>query len=110
MGDEAEGKIAHTSHHTNLLRVFATNHENNVSLAGIDIVILEEEGLVNAILLESAELHKKADRPGERLLNDEILLASYLESRQLGGRTSLPPLDTCSPLPAATAAHAVLCR
>ena len=45
-------------------------------------MVLEEEQLVDAILLESAELDEKADCTSQRLLNDEILLASYLQCCQ----------------------------
>ena len=41
-------------------------------------MVLEEEDLVDAILLKRAELDKKADRARERLLDNEVLLASDL--------------------------------
>ena len=41
-------------------------------------MVLEEEGLIHAILLECAELDDKAYGPSKRLLNDEVLLASHL--------------------------------
>lgn len=41
-------------------------------------MILEEKGLVNAIFLESAELDNEADSTGQRLFNDQILLAADL--------------------------------
>lgn len=50
-----------TCYHACLLRVFASDHKDDVPLAGIDIVVLQEEGFVDAILLESAELDNQAD-------------------------------------------------
>lgn len=50
-----------TRYHADLLRIFASNHEDDAPLAGVDIVVLQEEKLVNAILLESAELDNEAD-------------------------------------------------
>lgn len=41
-------------------------------------MVLEEEDLVDAILLERAELDKKANRSSKRLFDDEALLASDL--------------------------------
>ena len=41
-------------------------------------MVLEEEDLVDAILLKRAELDKKTDRARERLLDNEVLLASDL--------------------------------
>lgn len=50
-----------TCYHADLLRIFASYHEDDVPLGGVHIVIFQEEELVNAILLESAELDNQAD-------------------------------------------------
>jgi hypothetical protein len=68
----------HTCYCACLFGVLAANEEHDVSLTGIDIVILQEKDLVYAIFLERAELDKKTDSPSERFLNDQILLASDL--------------------------------
>lgn len=67
-----------TSYRPHLLRVLASNEEDNVPLAGVDIVVLEEEELVDAVFLESAELDEQSNGAGQRALDDEVLLASDL--------------------------------
>jgi hypothetical protein len=47
-------------------------------LAGIDVVVFQEEDLVYAIFLKRAELDEKTNSPSQRLLNDQVLLASDL--------------------------------
>lgn len=68
----------HTSYHANLLCILSSHHKDNVALAGVDVVVLEEKGLVHAIFLESAELDEEAHGAGQRLLNDEVFLAANL--------------------------------
>ena len=41
-------------------------------------MVLEEEGLVDAIFLESTELDDEADSTSQRLFDDKILLAANL--------------------------------
>ena len=46
-------------------------------------MVFEEEGLVDAILLESAELDDEADSTSQRLFDDKILLAANLGRHEL---------------------------
>jgi hypothetical protein len=52
-------------------------------LAGIDIVVFQKENLVYAIFLERTELDEKTNSPSQRLLNDQVLLASDLRGISL---------------------------
>jgi hypothetical protein len=54
-------------------------------LAGIDVVVLQEEDLVYTIFLKGAELDEKTNSPGQRLFNDQVLLASDLRGISLSG-------------------------
>ena len=56
----------------------ASHQEDDIPLARVHIVILEEEHFVNSILLEPAELDKQPNSAGESALDDQILLASNL--------------------------------
>lgn len=67
-----------TCYHANLLRILSADQENNVSLAGIDVVILQEERFVDAIFLKIAELDDQANSASQRLLDDQILLSAEL--------------------------------
>lgn len=78
-------KCKHTCYCARLLRVLAANEEHDVPLAGIDIVILQEEDLVYAIFLQCTELDEKTDSSGQRLFNDQVLLASDLKKISLSG-------------------------
>jgi hypothetical protein len=44
-------KSRHTCYNLDFLRRLASDQEDNIPLTGIDIVVLEEEDLVNAVLL-----------------------------------------------------------
>jgi hypothetical protein len=55
-------------YHADLVGILSADEEDNVSLAGVDIVILQEERLVHAIFLKSAELDNQTDSTGQRLL------------------------------------------
>ena len=68
----------HTGHCSCLLCVLSTNKEDYVTLASVDIVVLKEEDLVDAIFLQRAELDEQANRARKRLLNDQVLFASHL--------------------------------
>ena len=46
-------------------------------------MVLEEEGLVDAIFLESTELDDEADSTSKRLFDDKILLAANLGRHEL---------------------------
>lgn len=72
-------KSVHTGYHPRLLRILATDEEHHIALAGVDVVVLEKEDLVDAVLLQRTELDEKTNRSGQRLLNDQVLLASNLD-------------------------------
>lgn len=69
-----------TGYSSCLFGVLASDEKHHVALAGIDIVILQEEDLVNTVLLKSTELDKEADRSSKRFLNNQVLLATDLRS------------------------------
>jgi len=63
--DDLEKRVpAHTSYRPYFLRILPSDEENNIPLAGVDIVVLEEEELVHAVFLERAELDEQADGAG----------------------------------------------
>lgn len=69
----------------------AARDEDNVALARVGIVVLEDEELVDAVLLESRDLDDGADGPYEAAIKDDVLLATDLqgEDNQLpGGRAA----------------------
>lgn len=55
--------------------------EYDIALRGADVVALEEEELVDAVVLEGRDLDDGADGAGEALLDDEVLLALDLSGR-----------------------------
>lgn len=59
----------------------AAGDEDDIALRGADIVALEEEELVDAVVLKGRDLDDGADGPGEALLDDEVLLALDLSGR-----------------------------
>lgn len=69
-------KLTSNPHHR--LGLLPSNKKHDIPLTGIDIVILKEERLINTILLERRELDQQVQRARERLLKDEVLLASDL--------------------------------
>lgn len=68
--------LTSNSHHS--LRLLSSNEEDDVLLRRVDIVVLQEEGLVNAIFLQSGKLDKQVQRSSECLFKHEIFLAPYL--------------------------------
>lgn len=69
-----------TSYRSDFLCIFPSDQKDNVPLRGIDIVVLQKEKLVDAILLKRAELDKEAHGRGEGLFDDYVLLAADLIS------------------------------
>jgi len=66
-GKEAEGaSLTSNSHHS--LRFLASDEEDDVALRRVDIVVLKEEGLVDAIFLERRKLDKQVQRACESFL------------------------------------------
>lgn len=72
-------RCGHTCYCARLFGVLAANEEYDIPLAGINVVVLQKEDLVYAIFLKRTELDKETNSPGQRLLNDQILLPSDLE-------------------------------
>lgn len=60
---------------------FASCDEDDVALAGIDILILKNEKLINAVLLKRGDLDNYADWPNEASVEDNVLLAANLKWR-----------------------------
>lgn len=56
----------------------AAGNEDDIALAGVDIVVFEDEELVDAVFLELRDLHNRADRAHEAPIKDHILLAADL--------------------------------
>ena len=56
-------RCKHTCYCARLFGVLAANDEHDIPLAGIDVVIFQEEDFVYAILLERTKLDKKANSP-----------------------------------------------
>lgn len=59
----------------------SAGNEDDIALSGADIVALQEEELIDAVVLEGCDLDDSPNRAGEALLDDEVLLALDL-SRQ----------------------------
>lgn len=68
-----------TSYRPDLLRALPSDQKDNVSLRGIHSVVFKKEDLIDSIFLKRAELDKKAYSTSQRLFDDQVLLASYLD-------------------------------
>ena len=81
----------------------AARNENDIALARVGILVLEKEEVVDAVVAQSGRLDDDAERAGEVLLNDEVLLAADLRCRgrlssvqrcaKCTGRLQALPLD-----------------
>lgn len=71
-------------------------------------MIFEEEQLIDAILLEPAELDEEANGPSKRSFNDYVLLPSNLSPCQCEALVKVGQSD--QPLPGAAASVAAPCR
>lgn len=60
---------------------FPSRDEDDVALACIGILILENEELVDSVLLEGSDLDYYADWPDQAPIEDDILLAADLSWR-----------------------------
>ena len=78
-------KGKHTCYCARLFGVLAANKEHDIPLAGIDVVVLQEEDLVYAIFLKRTELDEKTNSSSQSLFNDQVLLASDLKDISLSG-------------------------
>lgn len=67
----------------------SASNEDNIALCGADVVALQEEELIDAIVLKSRDLDDSSDGAGEALLNYEVLLALDLSQRQRDGSMKL---------------------
>lgn len=83
-----------TGYGANLLCALASHHENDVSLRRVDIVILEEEWLIDAVFLQCAEFDNQANGARQGLFDDQILLASNLEDTLAVNCTSIGGANT----------------
>ena len=57
---------------------FAPRDEDDIALAGVDVLVLEDEELVDSVLLEGGDLDYHADRANQASVEDDILLAADL--------------------------------
>ncbi len=57
----------------------AASNEDNIALAGIRILILEEEEVLNPIIAQCGSFDDDAEGTGQALLDNQVLLASDLE-------------------------------
>jgi hypothetical protein len=64
-----------------MLAALAAGNEDDITLRGIDVVVVEDEELVDAVFLECAGLDDGAYGPEETAVEDDILLAADLRSR-----------------------------
>lgn len=61
----------------------ATSYEDDIPLAGVGVLVLEEEELVYAVFLESSDLDDGTDRARQAALKNEVLLPADLETPRL---------------------------
>lgn len=72
--------MSRTSNSHDGFSLFSSDEKDDIALRRVDIVVLEEEGLVYAIFLQRGELDKQVQRASECFLKHEILLASDLDA------------------------------
>lgn len=60
----------------------STGNKDNIALSCADVVALQEEKLIDAIVLEGRDLDDSSNGAGEALLNHEVLLALDLSQRK----------------------------
>jgi hypothetical protein len=58
---------------------FASRNKDNVALAGICVIILQNEELVYSVLLKDSDLNYRSDRTNKALVEDDILLPANLD-------------------------------
>lgn len=58
---------------------FASGNEDDIALAGVDIVVLKDEELINAILLKHGDFDYNSDWADETSIKDDILLSANLD-------------------------------
>lgn len=68
----------HTRNRLGVAATLSPGDKDDVVLARVDIVVLENEELVDTVLLESGDLDDAADGADEAAVQDEVLLASHL--------------------------------
>lgn len=61
---------------------FSASHKDDIALARIHVVILENEELIDAILLKRSNLDDCADGADQAAVKHEVLLAADLQKRQ----------------------------
>lgn len=64
-----------------MLAALAAGDEDDIMLRGIDVVVVEDEELVDAVFLEGAGLDDGAYGPEQTAVEDDILFAANLRSR-----------------------------
>lgn len=61
-----------------MLAGFAASDEDDVALTGVDILVLQDEEFVHAILFKCSDFHNVSNRPNQASIEDKVLLAVYL--------------------------------
>ena len=74
----SKGDKALTSNRRRMAGAFAPRHENHIALAGVGIVVFDEEELVDAVILERRDLDHGTDGAGETSFDNEVLLTANL--------------------------------
>lgn len=64
-----------------LAATLATRNEDDIALACIDVIVLENEKLLNAVFLKCRDLDYDADGTHETAVEDDILLAPDLDEQ-----------------------------
>lgn len=59
---------------------FPTCNEHDVSLTDSNVIALQKEEFVDAIILKGCDLDDGSDRTGEALLDDQVFLALNLDT------------------------------
>lgn len=63
-----------------MLRLLATDEEDDVALGRVDVCIFQQKHAIYAIFLEDGELDEQADRTSQLLADNEVLLAPGLHA------------------------------
>lgn len=57
----------------------ASGNEDDIALAGVDIIVLEDKELINAILLKHGDFDYNSDWADETSIKDDVLLSANLD-------------------------------
>ena len=57
----------------------ASGNEDDIALAGVDIIVLKDKELINAILLKHGDFDYNSDWADETSIKDDVLLSANLD-------------------------------